>query len=151
MLQALGTIPSMAWIPLFVLWLGIFEASKVTLIAIGAFFPVYLNLMAGIQQVDRKLVEVARVHGLSGLSLVRRVLLPATLPSYFIGLRAGLALAWMFVVASLRPLRQAQRSGARNGRTALRRLAGFAAGGGGEEGKCSRSRACPSSSMISSR
>jgi sulfonate transport system permease protein len=100
MLQALGTIPSMAWIPLFVLWLGIFEASKVTLIAIGAFFPVYLNLMAGVQQVDRKLVEVARVHGLSGLSLVRRVLLPATLPSYFTGLRAGLALAWMFVVAA---------------------------------------------------
>src|SRR6185437_1512351 len=63
MLQALGTIPSMAWVPLFVLWLGIFEASKVTLIAVGAFFPIYLNLMAGIQQVDRKLVEVARVHG----------------------------------------------------------------------------------------
>jgi sulfonate transport system permease protein len=100
LLQALGTIPSMAWVPLFVLWLGIFEASKVTLIAIGAFFPVYLNLMAGIQQVDRKLVEVARVHGLTGLSLVRRVLLPATLPFYVTGLRAGLALAWMFVVAA---------------------------------------------------
>jgi sulfonate transport system permease protein len=100
MLKALGTIPSMAWIPLFVLWLGIFEASKVTLIAIGAFFPVYLNLMAGIQQVDRKLVEVARVHGLTGLSLVRRVLLPATLPFYITGMRAGMALAWMFVVAA---------------------------------------------------
>jgi sulfonate transport system permease protein len=99
LLQAVGTIPSMAWVPLFVLWLGIFEASKITLIAIGAFFPVYLNLMAGIQQVDRKLVEVARIHGLSGLSLVRRVLLPATLPFYFTGLRAGMALAWMFVVA----------------------------------------------------
>ena len=57
--QSLRSIPSMAWIPLFVLWLGIFEASKVTLIAVGAFFPVYLNTMAGIQQVDRKLVEVA--------------------------------------------------------------------------------------------
>jgi sulfonate transport system permease protein len=99
MLQALGTIPSMAWVPLFVLWLGIFEASKITLIAVGAFFPVYLNLMAGIQQVDRKLVEVAKIHGLSGPSLVRRVLLPATLPFYITGLRAGMALAWMFVVA----------------------------------------------------
>ncbi len=99
MLQAIGTIPSMAWVPLFVLWLGIFEASKITLIAVGAFFPVYLNLMAGIQQVDRKLVEVAKIHGLGGLSLVRRVLLPATLPFYITGLRAGMALAWMFVVA----------------------------------------------------
>jgi len=98
--QALRSIPSIAWVPLFVLWLGIFEASKVTLIALGAFFPVYLSTMAGIQQVDRKLVEVARVHGYSGAALVRRVLLPATLPAYIVGLRGGLGLAWMFVIAA---------------------------------------------------
>ncbi len=98
--QALRSIPSFAWIPLFVLWLGIFEASKLTLIAVGAFFPVYLNTMAGIQQVDRKLVEVARIHGYGGVALVRRVLLPATLPAYITGLRGGLGLAWMFVVAA---------------------------------------------------
>ncbi|MGO8916647.1 MAG: ABC transporter permease [Stellaceae bacterium] len=98
--QALRSIPSFAWIPLFVLWLGIFEASKLTLIAVGAFFPVYLNTMAGIQQVDRKLVEVARIHGYGGVALVRRVLLPATLPAYVTGLRGGLGLAWMFVVAA---------------------------------------------------
>jgi sulfonate transport system permease protein len=89
-LQALRSIPSIAWIPLFVLWLGISEASKVTLIALGAFFPVYLNTMAGILQVDRKLVEVARIHGYGGVALVRRVLLPATLPAYVTGLRSGL-------------------------------------------------------------
>jgi sulfonate transport system permease protein len=100
MLQGVRSIPSIAWVPLFVLWLGIFEASKVTLIAVGAFFPVYLNLMAGIQQVDRKLVEVARVHGYAGVALVRRVLLPATLPAYLVGLRGGLGLAWMFVIAA---------------------------------------------------
>jgi sulfonate transport system permease protein len=98
--QGLSNIPSIAWVPLFILWLGIFEASKVTLIAMGVFFPVYLNLMAGIQQVDRKLVEVARVHGYGGFALVRRVLLPATLPSYVTGLRGGLGLGWMFVVAA---------------------------------------------------
>lgn len=98
--QALRSIPSFAWIPLFVLWLGIFEGSKLTLIAVGAFFPVYLNTMAGIQQVDRKLVEVARIHGYGGAALVRRVLLPATLPAYVTGLRGGLGLAWMFVVAA---------------------------------------------------
>lgn len=100
MLQALRTIPSIAWVPLFILWLGIFEASKVTLIAIGAFFPIYLNVMAGIQQVDRKLVEVARIHGLEGAALIWRVLLPATLPAYITGLRSGLGLAWMFVIAA---------------------------------------------------
>jgi len=99
-LQALRSIPSIAWVPLFVLWLGISEQSKVTLIAVGAFFPVYLSAMTGIQQVDRKLVEVARVHGYGGVQLVRRVLLPATLPAYITGLRGGLGLAWMFVVAA---------------------------------------------------
>jgi sulfonate transport system permease protein len=100
MLQALRAIPSIAWVPLFILWLGIFEASKVTLIAVGVFFPVYLNLMTGIQSVDRKLVEVGRIYGLSGAELVRRVLLPATLPAYVTGLRSGLGLGWMFVVAA---------------------------------------------------
>lgn len=100
LLQALRNIPSIAWVPLFILWLGIFEASKVTLIAVGVFFPVYLNLMSGIQDVDRKLVEVGRMYRMNGLKLVRRVLLPATLPAYVVGLRSGLGLGWMFVVAA---------------------------------------------------
>src|SRR5580704_9758021 len=70
-LQALRAIPSIAWIPLFILWLGIFEASKVTLIAVGVFFPVYLGLMGAIQSVDRKLVEVGRAFRLSDVEMVR--------------------------------------------------------------------------------
>jgi len=98
--QALRAIPSLAWVPLLLLWLGIDEAPKVVLIAIGAFFPVYMGVAAGIRDVDRKLVEVARMGGLSPLSLVRRVLLPAALPSVLTGLRNGLSLAWMFMVAA---------------------------------------------------
>ena len=63
-MQALRAIPSIAWVPLFILWFGIFESSKVALIATGAFFPVYLSLMTGIHAVDRKLVEVGRVYQL---------------------------------------------------------------------------------------
>ncbi|HEX3863304.1 MAG TPA: ABC transporter permease [Stellaceae bacterium] len=100
MLQALRAIPSIAWVPLFILWLGIFEAAKVTLIAVGVFFPVYLNLMAGIADVDRRLVEVGRVYGFSPWALTRRILIPATLPAYITGLRGGLGLGWMFVVAA---------------------------------------------------
>jgi sulfonate transport system permease protein len=99
-LQALRAIPSIAWIPLFILWLGIFEASKVTLIAVGVFFPVYLGLMGAIQSVDRKLVEVGRAFRLSDFEMVRRILLPAVLPAYVISLRSGLGLGWMFVVAA---------------------------------------------------
>jgi sulfonate transport system permease protein len=99
-LQSLRAIPSIAWVPLFILWLGIFEASKVTLIALGAFFPIYLNLMAGIRDVDRKLVEVGRVYRFSPFALVWRVLIPATLPAYVTGLRGGLGLGWMFLIAA---------------------------------------------------
>lgn len=99
-LQALRSIPSMAWVPLFLLWLGIHESSKIALIAVGVFFPVYLNLLSGILTVDRKLVEVGQVFRLGRLHLVRRVILPAALPSYLVGLRSGLGLGWMFVVAA---------------------------------------------------
>ena len=100
MLQGLRAIPSIAWVPLFILWLGIFEISKVTLIAVGVFFPVYLNLMTGISDVDRRLVEVGRIYRFSSLTVVRRILVPATLPAYITGLRGGLGLGWMFVVAA---------------------------------------------------
>ncbi|GGC89646.1 ABC transporter permease [Chelatococcus reniformis] len=99
-IQALRAIPSIAWVPLFILWLGIFEASKVTLIAVGVFFPVYLGVMSAIASVDRKLIEVGRVFRLSPLALVRRVLLPAVLPAWVTALRSGLGLGFMFVVAA---------------------------------------------------
>jgi sulfonate transport system permease protein len=99
-LQALRAIPSIAWVPLFILWLGIFEASKITLIAVGVFFPVYLGVMGAILSVDRKIVEVGRAFRLTGTALTRRILLPAVLPSYVVALRSGLGLGWMFVVAA---------------------------------------------------
>ena len=99
-LQGLRAVPSIAWIPLFILWLGIFETSKVALIAVGVFFPVYLGVMAAIMSVDRKIVEVGRVFRLSGFAMVRRILLPAVLPAYVVALRAGLGLGWMFVIAA---------------------------------------------------
>ncbi|MFT3956068.1 MAG: ABC transporter permease [Piscinibacter sp.] len=98
--QALRAIPSLAWVPLLLLWLGIDEASKLSLIAIGAFFPVYMGVASGLRDVDRKLVEVAEMAGLAGATLVRRVLLPAALPAVLTGLRNGLSLAWMFMVAA---------------------------------------------------
>jgi sulfonate transport system permease protein len=99
-LQALRAIPSIAWVPLFILWFGIFEASKVALIAVGVFFPVYLGIAGAIASVDRKLVEVGRVFRLSRSRLTRRILLPAVLPAGIVSLRSGLGLGFMFVVAA---------------------------------------------------
>ena len=98
--QALRAIPSLAWVPLLLLWLGIGETPKVVLIALGAFFPVYLNVMSGVRNVDAKLIEFGRSVGLSDTALVRRILLPAALPDVFVGLRMGLSLSWMFLVAA---------------------------------------------------
>jgi sulfonate transport system permease protein len=99
-LQALRSVPSIAWVPLFLLWLGIQETSKIALISVGAFFPVYLNLSVAMRHVDPKLLEVGKLYRLSTFQMVRRIILPAVLPEYIVGLRSGLGLAWMFVVAA---------------------------------------------------
>ena len=98
--QALRAVPSLAWVPLLLLWLGIDETPKIVLIAIGSFFPVYLNVVSGLRNVDRKLVELGETYGLTHWGLARRILLPASLPSIFTGLRTSLSLAWMFLVAA---------------------------------------------------
>jgi sulfonate transport system permease protein len=99
-LQALRAVPSIAWVPLFILWLGIFEASKLALIGLGVFFPIYLGVEGAVRGVDRKLIEVGRSFRLSRLAMIRRILLPAVLPAWVISLRSGLGLGFMFVVAA---------------------------------------------------
>lgn len=99
-IQGLRAVPSIAWVPLFILWLGIAEGSKVALIAVGAFFPVYLNLMAGMARVDAGYIDVARNLGFGRFGVLRTVLLPASVPALIVGLRGGLGLAWMFVAAA---------------------------------------------------
>lgn len=99
-LQGIRSVPSLAWVPFLLLWMGIDEAPKITLVAIGAFFPVYVNAVSGIRQVDRKLVEVGYVFGLGSLELVRRIVLPAAAPYLATGLRVGLGQGWLFLVAA---------------------------------------------------
>jgi sulfonate transport system permease protein len=99
-IQGLRAIPSLAWVPLLLLWLGIDEAPKITLIALGAFFPVYVATVSGLQGVDRKLVEVGVQLGLNRRQLATRILIPAALPALTTGARNGLSLAWMFLVAA---------------------------------------------------
>ena len=99
-LQALRAVPSIAWVPLFILWLGIFEASKLALIGLGVFFPIYLGVEGAVRSVDRKLIEVGRSFRLSRFEMISRILLPAILPAWVVSLRSGLGLGFMFVVAA---------------------------------------------------
>ncbi|MET0989791.1 MAG: ABC transporter permease [Glaciihabitans sp.] len=98
-LGALRAVPSLAWLPLLVLYLGINEDQKVALIAIGAFFPVYTTVSAALRHVDPQLVEAGRAYGYSGPALLRVVQLPAVVPSVVSALRLALAQSWLFLVA----------------------------------------------------
>lgn len=100
LIGALRAVPSLAWVPLLILWMQIGEESKVTLIAIGAFFPVFTTVYAALRHVDPHLVEAGRAFGYHGLSLMRTVQLPAVVPAVFSGLRLALAQAWLFLVAA---------------------------------------------------
>lgn len=97
---ALRAVPSLAWVPLLILWMKIGEDSKITLIAIGAFFPVFTTVSLALRHVDRNLVEAARAFGLKGVKLLTTVQLPAVVPAVFSGLRLALAQAWLFLVAA---------------------------------------------------
>jgi len=99
-IQAGRAIPSLAWVPLLILWLGVGDVPKITLIAIGVFFPVFTSLVGGIRNIDRKLIEVGYAYGLRRANLARSIVLPAALPSLFTGLRIGLAQGWLFLVAA---------------------------------------------------
>jgi sulfonate transport system permease protein len=97
---ALRAVPSLAWVPLLILYVGINEDSKVALIAIGALFPVYTTVAAALRHVDPHLVEVGRAYGRGGVSLLATVQLPAVVPSIVAGLRLALAQSWLFLVAA---------------------------------------------------
>ena len=99
-LQMLRTLPFLALVPLFILWFGIGEAPKIALVALGAVFPIYLTLFAGIRGVDAKLVEAGRTLGLTRAELVRHVVLPGALPSALVGLRYALGTAWLSLVVA---------------------------------------------------
>lgn len=99
-LGAIRAVPSLAWVPLLLLWMGIGEPPKITLIAIGAFFPVFTTVVAALRNVDPLLVEAGRAYGLRGARLLTAVQLPATVPSVVAGLRLAMAQSWLFLVAA---------------------------------------------------
>ncbi|WP_456799029.1 ABC transporter permease subunit [Bradyrhizobium sp. USDA 4473] len=99
-IQMIRAIPFLAALPLVIVWLGVGEAQKIFLVALGVAFPIYINTTLGIRQVDPKLVELGRVQGLGTFELIRRVILPGALPSILTGVRYALATAWLALVVA---------------------------------------------------
>jgi sulfonate transport system permease protein len=99
-LQMVRNIPHLALIPLVILWFGIDESAKLFLVALGVFFPIYLNTLHGIRTVDPQLIEMGRIYGMNDRELFRRVIFPGALPSIFVGLRFALGIMWLTLIVA---------------------------------------------------
>lgn len=98
--QMIRNIPALAMIPLVILWFGIEEPAKLFLVALGVFFPIYINTFHGVRSVDANLVEMAKSYGVSGFALYRDVILPGALPSILVGVRFALGLTWVMLIVA---------------------------------------------------
>lgn len=99
-IQVLRMMPALALVPVFIIWFGIGDSFKIALIIVAPIFPIYLNVLAGIRGVDRRLVEAAQSLGLGRIELVRKIILPAALPQIFVGLRQALGIGWLALVVA---------------------------------------------------
>lgn len=99
-LQMIRNVPHLAMVPLVIIWFGIDEGAKLFLVALGVFFPIYVNTLLGILTVDVQLIEMGRAYGMTRGALFRRVLLPGALPSIFVGLRYGLGIMWLTLIVA---------------------------------------------------
>jgi sulfonate transport system permease protein len=98
--QMIRNIPHLALIPLVILWFGIEEEARVFLVALGTFFPIYVNTMHGVRSVDPQLMEMGRAYGMGRWTLFRRVVLPGALPSVLVGLRYALGIMWLTLIVA---------------------------------------------------
>jgi sulfonate transport system permease protein len=99
-LQMIRNIPHLALLPLIILWFGIDEKAKIVLVALGVFFPVYLNTYHGVRSADPHLLEMGRVYGIGRFALFRHVVMPGALPSILIGIRYALGIMWLTLIVA---------------------------------------------------
>lgn len=99
-LQMIRNVPALALIPLVILWFGIDESAKLFLVAIGVFFPIYINTYHGIRSVDPQLIEMGKSYGLTRWQLYKEIILPGAMPSILVGLRFSLGLVWVLLIVA---------------------------------------------------
>lgn len=99
-LQMIRNIPHLALIPLVIIWFGIGESARLFLVALGVFFPIYINTLHGVRTVDPQLIEMGKIYGMDSKTLFVRVILPGALPSIFVGLRFALGVMWLTLIVA---------------------------------------------------
>jgi sulfonate transport system permease protein len=98
LLNAIRQVPPLAWLPLIILWIGAGDLAKTIIIAKSVFFPVFLNTLQGMRGVSREYIEVGRIFDYGRLRLLRHIVIPAALPSIFVGLRFGAGISWALLI-----------------------------------------------------
>lgn len=98
--QMIRNIPHLALIPLVILWFGIGDQARLFLVALGVFFPMYINTFHGIRSIDAGLIEMGKVYGLNAMSLLWQVILPGALPSILVGVRFSLGIMWITLIVA---------------------------------------------------
>ncbi|MCM2532363.1 aliphatic sulfonate ABC transporter permease SsuC [Neobacillus pocheonensis] len=99
-LQMIRNIPHLALIPIVILWFGIEEEAKLFMVALGTFFPIYLNTFHGIRSIDKSLIEMGNVYGLKGFSLFWNIIFPGALPSILVGVRYAIGITWVTLIVA---------------------------------------------------
>ncbi|EIJ78480.1 nitrate/sulfonate/bicarbonate ABC transporter permease [Bacillus methanolicus PB1] len=99
-IQMIRNIPNLALVPLIIIWFGIDEGAKIFLVSIGVMFPVYINTLHGLKNIDPGFIEMGRMYGLKGWNLFKEILLPGALPSVFVGLRYALGIMWITLIVA---------------------------------------------------
>jgi len=98
--QFLAPIPPIVWIPLFIIFFGIGETSKIVLLSVASFFVLFINTVQGIRSVDKKFIDLANVYQKNNFKLIKDILIPSALPNIFVGLRLALGLSWILLIAA---------------------------------------------------
>lgn len=99
-IQMLRTVPILGLLPLLIIYLGIGEELKIFMVALGVFFPMYLNTYGGVKTIDDGILEMSKVYGLSKLQIFTQVILPGSLQSVLIGVRIALGAMWLILIAA---------------------------------------------------
>lgn len=99
-IQMIRNVPHLALLPLVLIWFGIGELSKLVLISLGTFFPIYLNTFHGIRYVNQELLEMGKVYGLSRWQLFKEIILPGAMSSILIGVRQSLGIMWLTLIVA---------------------------------------------------
>ncbi|KAJ51290.1 ABC transporter sulfonates-family permease [Clostridium tetanomorphum DSM 665] len=100
LLEFIRHTPPLALVPMLILWFGIGEKSKIIIIVLASFFPVFLNTIKGVESCDKKLIEVGKIFNLSKRDIFFKIIIPSSIPNILVGMRLGIGYSWRAIIGA---------------------------------------------------